>query len=51
VQLLTGSSSLTNPLSAGGRIVNILFEIWGVIFVAGTAGALATFFLSDDDGA
>ena len=48
VQLLTVSSSLKNPLNTGGRILNILFEIWGVLFVGGTAGALATFFLSDD---
>jgi hypothetical protein len=51
VQLLTVSSSLKNPLSTGGRILNVLFEIWGVIFVAGTAGSVATFFLSDDGGA
>jgi hypothetical protein len=51
VQLLTVSSSLRNPLSTGGRILNILFEIWGVIFVGGTAGSVATFFLSDDDAA
>jgi hypothetical protein len=48
VQLLTVSSSLKNPLTAGGRILNILFEIWGVLFVAGVTGAFATFFLSDD---
>jgi hypothetical protein len=50
VQLLTVSSSLRNPLATGGRILNILFEIWGVLVVGGTAGAVATFFLSDDDG-
>ena len=48
VQLLTVSSSLKNPLTPGGRALNILFEFWGVLFVAGTTGALATFFLSDD---
>jgi Ion channel len=48
VQLLTVSSSLKNPLTTGGRILNILFEIWGVLFVAGVTGAFATFFLSDD---
>jgi voltage-gated potassium channel len=48
VQLLTVSSSLKNPITTGGRIVNIAFELWGVIFVAGTAGSVATFFLSDD---
>jgi hypothetical protein len=29
VQLLTVSSSLKNPLTTGGRVLNILFEIWG----------------------
>ena len=48
VQLLTVSSSLKNPLTTGGRVLNILFEIWGVLFVAGVTGAFATFFLSDD---
>jgi voltage-gated potassium channel len=51
VQLLTVSSSLPNPLTPGGRVLNILLEIWGVLFVAGTTGALATFFLTDDDEA
>ncbi len=48
VQLLTVSSSLKNPLTTGGRVLNILFEICGVLFVAGVTGAFATFFLSDD---
>ena len=48
VQLLTVSSSLRNPVSPGGRIVNILFEIWGVAFVAGTAGTMATFLLTNE---
>jgi Ion channel len=51
VQLLTVSSSLKNPLSTGGRVLNILFEIWGVIFVAGAAGAGATFFLTENEDA
>ncbi len=50
VQLLKVSSSLRNPLSTGGRILNIMFEFWGVIFVAGMTGSVATFFLTDDPG-
>jgi hypothetical protein len=42
---------LKDPLTTGGRIVNILFELWGVMFVAGTAGSVATFFLSEDEEA
>jgi len=47
VQLVTVSSSLKNPVTTGGRVLNILLEIWGVLFVAATTGAFASFFLSD----
>jgi hypothetical protein len=46
VQLLTVSSQIRNPLTTGGRIVDIFLEIWAVIVVAGSAGAIATFFQS-----
>ena len=49
VQLLTVSSQLKNPLTVGGRIVDIVLELWAVIVVAGSAGAIATFFQSGDD--
>ena len=48
VQLLTVSSQLKNPLTVGGRIVDVALEIWAVIVVAGSAGAIATFFQSAD---
>jgi drug/metabolite transporter (DMT)-like permease len=51
VQLLTVSSSLRNPISTGGRILNILLEFWGVVFVAGTTGAVVSFFMARDDEA
>jgi hypothetical protein len=44
VQLLTVSSQIPNPLTTGGRIVDIFLEIWAVIVVAGSAGAIASFF-------
>ena len=44
VQLLTVSSQLRNPLTPWGRIVDILLEVWAVIVVAGSAGAIASFF-------
>lgn len=44
VQLLTVSSQIKNPLTTGGRIVDIVLELWAVIVVAGSAGAIATFF-------
>jgi hypothetical protein len=48
VQLLTVSSQIRNPLTAGGRVVDVLLELWAVIAVAGSAGAIATFFQSGD---
>lgn len=48
VQLLTVSSQIRNPLTTGGRVVDIVLEIWAVIVVAGSAGAIATFFQSAD---
>jgi hypothetical protein len=48
VQLLTVSSQIRNPLTTGGRIVDILLEVWAVLVVAGSAGAIATFFQSAD---
>jgi hypothetical protein len=47
-QVLTVSSSLANPVTPVGRVVDLVLELWGVIVVAGTAGAIATFFLTSD---
>ena len=44
VQLLTVSSQIRNPLTTSGRVVDIFMEIWAVIVVAGSAGAVANFF-------
>ena len=44
VQLLTVSSQLRNPLTPLGRVVDVLLEVWAVIVVAGSAGAIADFF-------
>ena len=46
VQLLTVSSQLKNPLTPWGRVVDVLLEVWAVIVVAGSAGAVADFFSS-----
>lgn len=48
VQVLTVSSSLANPVTPLGRIVDVVLELWGVMVVAGAAGALATFFFTSD---
>ena len=44
VQLLTVSSQIKNPLTTWARVVDILLEIWAVVVVAGSAGAIAAFF-------
>jgi hypothetical protein len=44
VQLLTVSSQLQNPFTVAGRVIDIVLEIWAVIVVAGSAGAVADFF-------
>ena len=48
VQLLTVSSQIKNPLTAGGRVVDVVLELWAVIVVAGSAGAIAAFFQKGD---
>jgi len=44
VQLLTVSSQIRNPLTTGGRLVDVALEVWAVLVVAGSAGAVAAFF-------
>ena len=48
VQLLTVSSQIRNPFTAGGRVVDVVLELWAVIVVAGSAGAIAAFFQASD---
>jgi hypothetical protein len=48
VQLLTVSSQLKNPLTPAGRIVDVGLEVWAVVVVAGSAGAIASFFQTAD---
>ena len=48
VQLLTVSSQIKNPLTPWGRVVDVALELWAVIVVAGSAGAVAAFFQTGD---
>ena len=45
VQLLTVSSQMRNPVTTGGRIVDIFLELTAICLVTGIAGAFASFFL------
>jgi hypothetical protein len=49
VQLLTVSSQIKNPLTAGGRIIDVFLEIWALFVVTAIAGSFAAFFGSSDD--
>lgn len=42
-QLLTVSSQIKNPVSAGGRVLDIFMEIWAVSVIATLAGAFGSF--------
>ena len=42
-QLLTVSSQMPNPLTTGGRIVDICLELWAITVVATVAGSTAAF--------
>ena len=48
VQLLTVSSQIQNPLTAGGRVVDVFLEVWALFVVTAVAGSFAAFFGSGD---
>ncbi|MEP7021428.1 MAG: hypothetical protein ABI808_12295 [Pseudonocardiales bacterium] len=50
VQLLTVSSSIANPLTSAGKIVDVILEMWAIFVVTAVAGSFATFFSSGDSG-
>jgi len=43
-QLLTVSSSVKNPISAGGRVLDVFMEAYAITVVATLAGSLGAFF-------
>jgi hypothetical protein len=48
VQLLTVSSSMPNPVTTAGRIVDVGLEMWAIFVITAVAGSFATFFSSGD---
>ena len=48
VQLLTVSSSLKNPITSAGQVVDVVLEFWAVFVVTVVAGSFASFFLNGD---
>jgi hypothetical protein len=43
-QLLTVSSQLPNPVTTGGKIVDVFLEFWAIAIVATLAGSFGAFF-------
>jgi hypothetical protein len=43
-QLTTVSSQTPNPVTTGGRVLDVLLEVWAISVVATLAGSLAAFF-------
>jgi hypothetical protein len=48
VQILTVSSSLKNPITSAGQVVDVVLEFWAIFVVTVVAGSFATFFLNGD---
>jgi hypothetical protein len=48
VQILTVSSSVKNPVTHAGQIVDVVLEFWGIFVVTAVAGSFASFFMSGD---
>ena len=42
-QLLTVSSQIKNPITVGGRILDVFMEIYAITVIAGLAGAIGSF--------
>jgi hypothetical protein len=47
-QILTVSSSMKNPVTHAGQIVDVGLEMWGVFVVTAVAGSFASFFHAGD---
>lgn len=48
VQVLTVSSSIKNPLTAAGRVVDVALELWAVLVITAVGGSFASFFQAGD---
>src|SRR5947209_9012492 len=43
VQILTISSSMKNPITHAGQVVDVGLEVWGVFVITAVAGSFASF--------
>jgi hypothetical protein len=47
-QVVTVSSSVKNPVTHAGQLVDVVLEFWGIFVVTAVAGSFASFFMSGD---
>jgi hypothetical protein len=47
-QILTISSSMQNPVTHAGQVVDVAIEAWGIFVITGVAGSFASFFSTGD---
>ena len=43
-QMLTVSSQMPNPVTTGGKIIDLFLEFWAITAVTASAGSFAAFF-------
>jgi voltage-gated potassium channel len=48
VQILTVSSSVKNPVTHAGQVVDVVLEFWAIFVVTAIAGSFASFFATGD---
>jgi hypothetical protein len=48
VQILSVSSSLKNPITAGAKVLDVFLEAWAIFVVTAIAGSFAAFFQTAD---
>jgi hypothetical protein len=48
VQVLTVSSSVKNPLTGAGKVVDVGLELWAIAVVTALAGSFSSFFTKGD---
>jgi hypothetical protein len=48
VQLLSVSSSMPNPVTSTGKVIDLALELWAIFVITAIAGSFATFFSSGD---
>jgi voltage-gated potassium channel len=48
VQVLTVSSSLKNPVTGAGQVIDVILEAWAIFVLTAVAGSFSAFFGSGD---